>query len=82
MTSPYGKGVWEQVRWSIHMSVMLLATSVGVYDGGPSTAHSIFKFQKFNNDCLFVWFGINVTFNLFQSYRDGVWMWQELNAHF
>ena len=26
--------------------------------------------------CLFVWFGLNVAFNLFQSYRDGVWMWQ------
>ena len=24
----------------------------------------------------FVWFGLNVAFNLFQSYRDGVWMWQ------
>ena len=25
---------------------------------------------------LFVWFGLNVAFNLFQSYRDGVWMLQ------
>ena len=25
---------------------------------------------------LFVWFGLNVAFNLFQSYCDGVWMWQ------
>ena len=38
MTSPHDKGVGEQVR----PSVMLLAKSVGIYDGAPSTAHSIF----------------------------------------
>ena len=44
MTSPHGKGVREQVRRFIrHPSVMLLATlvtSVGIFDGAPSTAHS------------------------------------------
>ena len=26
--------------------------------------------------CLFVLFGLNVAFKIFQSYRDGVWVWQ------
>ena len=41
MTSPHGKGVGEQV----HPSVMLLATSMGIWDGGPLTVHSSIRFQ-------------------------------------
>ena len=45
VTSPHDKSVREQVRWSIHPSVTVmllntLATSVGVCDGAPLTAHS------------------------------------------
>ena len=40
MTFHHGKGVREQVRPSIRPSVMLLATSMGIVDGAPSTVHS------------------------------------------
>ena len=37
---------------------------------------SLSRPQPFANNLAFVWFGLNVAFNLFQSYRDCVWMWQ------
>ena len=52
MPSPHGKGVAEQV----HLSVMLLATlatSVGICNGTPSTAHSSIFFIRPENIYIF-----------------------------
>ena len=60
--------------------MMVIATVALCLVTDCSSYHSVAQ-SKWNSfyariENSFVWFVLNVAFNLFQSYRDGVWMWQ------